>query len=240
MMNQSTPETIDVRTVDRQLLEALRGEHPLGIAELTAALGVTATAVRQRIERLLESGLVSREKVVSGRGRPTFAYQLTLLGHRRAGADYAELADAMWHEILAIDSPALRQELLSRIARRLGKQYRQQLSADPSAQSSLESRMESLKQILSGHRIPADISTVGQLPVIGFLACPHPDLASSDGGEGDGSYGRAMCHLEEEMLSEALGSPVHLHSCRLDGDRCCQFVATSTDPAPGSIGDHRS
>jgi DNA-binding Lrp family transcriptional regulator len=48
-MSRGTTETIDVRTVDRQLLEALRSGHSLGISDLTESLGVTATAVRQRI-----------------------------------------------------------------------------------------------------------------------------------------------------------------------------------------------
>ena len=215
-MSRTATETIDVRTVDRQLLEELRSGQPLGVAELTDRLGVTATAVRQRVERLLESGLVTREKVVAGRGRPTYTYQLTLLGHRRAGADHAELADAMWYEILAIPAADVRDDLLNRIARRLGQRYRQQVEGTTSDQS-LQSRMESLTQVLAGHRIPADVVTSGDLPVIGFLACPHPDLAST-------ADRRAMCQLEEKMLSEALGSEVHLRSCRLDGDQCCQFA----------------
>ena len=36
-----------------------------------------------------------------------------------------------------------------------------------------------------------------------------------------------MCRLEEQMISEALGQPVHLSSCRLDGDACCQFSAVT-------------
>ncbi len=206
----------DVRSVDRELLNALRSGESLGIAELTDQLNVTATAVRQRLERLLESGLVEREKVVAGRGRPTFNYRLTLLGHRKAGADHAELADAMWHEVLAIEDAQLRNQLLSRIAKRLGQRYRQQATRH-FAGDSLESRMQSLTQVLSGHRILADVVTTGSLPVIGFSACPHPDLATE-------VERRAMCHLEEEMLSEALGSTVHLRSCRLDGDLCCQFA----------------
>lgn len=218
-MSESTTENVvtDVRSVDRELLEALRGGEAIGIHELIERLGVTATAVRQRIERMLEGGLVEREKVVAGRGRPTYTYRLTLLGHRRAGADHAELADAMWHEILAIEDAELRRSLLDGIARRLGRRYRDQ-GGQRCENGSLEDRMHSLTQVLAGHRIAADVVLGGTLPVLGFRACPHPDLAS----EADR---RAMCHLEEQMLSEALGSEVHLQSCRLDGDHCCQFAA---------------
>lgn len=218
-MSQATTEllSIDVRTVDRELLDALRSGGAFGISELTDRLGVTATAVRQRLERMLEGGLVERAKVVAGRGRPTFAYQLTLLGHRRAGADHAELADAMWHEILAIPDSEVRNHLLGKIARRLGAKYRHQAQLVADSDDSLASRMRSLTQVLAGHRIPADVSITGNLPVIGFSACPHPDLANE-------TERKAMCRLEEQMLSEALGSEIHLKSCRLDGDQCCQFA----------------
>lgn len=226
----------DVRSVDRELLDALRSGDALGINELTKLLGVTATAVRQRIERLLDAGLVEREKVVAGRGRPTFNYRLTLLGHRRAGADHAELADAMWREILLIEDAELREHLLGRIAKRLGHSYRQQLEAqieegvaslDTDGNDSLEVRMHVLSQVLSGKRIPADVEVNGELPVIGFKACPHPDLVSE-------SERRAMCQLEEQMLSEALGSQVHLQSCRLDGDGCCQFAPVNASAVNAS------
>ena len=90
-------------------------------------LGVTATAVRQRIQRLLDLRLIDREKIVAGRGRPTYRYRLTVLGHRRAGANATELADAMWHEIMQIEDIEVRQKLISAIAHRLGRQYAAQL-----------------------------------------------------------------------------------------------------------------
>jgi predicted ArsR family transcriptional regulator len=44
-----------------------------------------------------------------------------------------------------------------------------------------------------------------------------------------------MCRLEEQMISEALGQPVHLSSCRLDGDACCQFSAVPAElPTAGA------
>jgi predicted ArsR family transcriptional regulator len=208
----------------------------LGISQLTERLGVTATAVRQRVERLLESGMVEREKVVAGRGRPTYRYRLTLLGHRRAGADHAELADAMWREIVTLEPAEVRNALLTRIARRLGQRYREQLEArvaggggeaEEAEDDSLESRMQALSQVLAGNRMPADVESHGELPVLGFKSCPHPDLATE-------SEKRAMCQLEERMLSEALGSEVHLQSCRLDGDSCCQFAPVEATSPSGA------
>jgi predicted ArsR family transcriptional regulator len=214
------PSTTELRSVDRELLTSLRGGEAAGIGELTEMLGVTATAVRQRVDRLLEMGLIEREKVVAGRGRPTFRYRLTVQGHQRAGANPTELADAMWREILLIADEAVRSQLLSSIAARLGRQFASQVKLDGDADS-FEARLQKLSEMLTARHIDTEVSHRGPLPVLDMGACPYPSLT-------DVSEDRAMCRLEEQMISEALGQPVHLSSCRLDGDACCQFSAVSS------------
>jgi predicted ArsR family transcriptional regulator len=213
----------ELRSVDRELLSALRGGDAAGVGDLTDRLGVTATAVRQRIDRLLEMGLIDREKVVAGRGRPTYRYQLTVLGHQRAGANASELADAMWREIMLIDNSDVRQALLSSIAARLGRQFVDQVSDDDS-DGTIESRMQRLSSMLADRQIETAVTHEGALPVLDMSSCPYPSLTEA-------SQDRAMCRLEEQMISEALGQPMHLSSCRLDGDSCCQFSAITVDVA---------
>ena len=217
-----------LRSVDRELLVSMRGGEAWAIGELTDALGVTATAVRQRIERLLDTGMIDREKIVAGRGRPTYRYRLTVAGHRCAGANPADLADALWREVLAIDDESLRAQILSLVAARLGQQFAAQVAADQNADS-FESRMEKLSEMMAAQHMATEVSHAGQLPVLDIGMCPYPSLT-------DVSDDRAMCRLEEQMISEALGQPVHLSSCRLDGDSCCQFSAVTTT-GDGSIGD---
>lgn len=212
-----------IRSVDRDLLLAMRGGELIGIGELTDQLKVTATAVRQRIERLLDRGMIEREKVVAGRGRPTYRYRITEVGRRVNAADSTELAEAMWREMLSIEDPELRQRMLSSVATRLGREYASQLDET----APLEERMRVLSRLLSTRRVSSDVISAGALPVLDINACPYPTLA-------DDSEDHSMCHLEEQVLSEALGKPVHLSQCRLDGDAYCQFSpsdVTNTDSA---------
>jgi predicted ArsR family transcriptional regulator len=217
-----------VRSSDAELIRLLRDGEALTIDELKRGMGVTATAVRQRIERLLESGLIERQKEVVGRGRPVFRYALTVDGHRHAGADSSEFAEAMWREIMALRDSPIRRRLISAIARRLGKMYAARLaennhgdSEDDVGQRPLEQRMRSLSRILLRNQISAGVHVTGSksalLPVLDIGACPYPTLR-------DTPHDRSLCKMEEEMLSEALGEPVHLTSCKLDGDHCCQFT----------------
>ncbi len=225
----SKSSTYELRSVDRELLTAMRDGESFAVGELTEVLGVTATAVRQRTERLLKMGLIDREKVVAGRGRPTFRYRLTVTGHRDAGANPADLADAMWREILAVDDKAIRNQLVSAVATRLGQQFATQLEADQT-KDSFEDRMHQLSEVMTARQMLTEVIHVGELPVLDICVCPFPTLTEV-------SDDRAMCRLEEQMISEALGQPVHLSSCRLDGDECCQFTAvtvTTEGTASGS------
>lgn len=222
-MSNGTITAEELRSVDRQVLLAMRGGQEMGVGELTEELGVTATAVRQRIDRLLEMGLIEREKIVAGRGRPTYRYRLTVQGYRCVGANPIDLADAMWREILAIEDESLREQILSAVAARLGRQFAEQFAADPD-QDSLESRIERLSEMMSARQMATEVSHSDRLPVLDICACPYPSLT-------DTSEDRAMCRLEEQMISEALGQPVQLSSCRLDGDNSCQFTAAKPDQA---------
>ena len=76
---------------DRAILDLIRREGPLTVAALAGRLGVTATAVRNRLTRLVEAGLVERQAEAGGRGRPRHAYRASADGPparselRRAG-----------------------------------------------------------------------------------------------------------------------------------------------------------
>lgn len=198
------------------------------MGDLTTQLGVTATAIRQRVERLLSMGLIEREKAVAGRGRPTFLYRLTAAGYRRAGADPAELVDAMWGAILAMPDSAERERLLTAVAERLGRQYAEQLLGRGSDDGGhLRERFEQLSELLTLRQVESGVSRWGDLPVLEVGSCPYPSMTEA-------SDDRAMCKLEEKMFSEALGQPVHLSSCRLDGDACCQFAPGAAAGRGGS------
>ena len=59
----------DFRDSDAAVVDLLRGDTSLGISDLAERLGVTATAVRQRLDRLMRTGLVERTTVAKPRGR---------------------------------------------------------------------------------------------------------------------------------------------------------------------------
>ena len=198
---------------DETLINLLRKSKSASVGELEKAMGVTATAVRQRLNRLMAEGLVERQAVREGRGRPSHRYTLTDKGLRAAGDNYADLAEVLWSEIREIEDPAIRDGLLERIAQKLAARSGQTHGIG------LAEKMQDLAARMKERHVPLEVDNSGNLPVLTMLACPYPELAMHD---------REVCNLEQKHLSRALGQEVQLTGCRLDGQGCCSFEPSTT------------
>jgi predicted ArsR family transcriptional regulator len=194
---------------DIGILDLLRKAGPLGIAELAKATGVTPTAVRQRLVRLMAGGLVDRELARAGRGRPSHRYALTEKGRRQTGANFVDLALALWQEVRTIEDPQVRRGLLQRIAKKMAAMYGSQVTGTTTAE-----RMRSVKGLFAERDVPFEVDEIDSLPVLTAVACPYPELAEQD---------RGICAMERMLFSELVGDGLKLTDCRLDGDQCCRF-----------------
>jgi predicted ArsR family transcriptional regulator len=206
-------------TSDAAILDLLRKQPSLTVNELSSAMRVTATAVRQRLTRLMAQGYIERASTGSGRGRPSHAYRLTSKGERKTGTNFGDLAVVLWQELRSIKEPEIRRGLLSRLSQRLSAQY----SIEG---KTIRERMEALAKLFTQREIPFEVGEQNGLPVLHALACPYPELAEQD---------RSVCAMERMMFSELLGENVRLDQCRLDGANCCTFHTTpESSPALAS------
>lgn len=196
-------------TSDRMIVDYLRRHSAATIADLVEFTGVTATAVRQRLNRLMDQGLITRQSEIVGRGRPTHRYSLTAEGARTGGNNYDLLAQALWEEIREVRDPEVRKGLLQRIAHRMAEAYRTQIQGE-----TVPERMSELVGLMAGQDMPFELDRSGELPVLTALGCPYPGLAEQD---------RGVCAMEKMLFSEVLGEGVRLSGCRLDGANCCTF-----------------
>jgi predicted ArsR family transcriptional regulator len=188
------------------------------VAEMAKQMAVTGTAVRNRLARLLATGLVERTAENVGRGRPRHRYQASLEAHRRLGQNYADLAVALWEEMMSsVADRKLRRLLFSRITDRLAEVYRARVTGEE-----WEGRLVQLSNVLHDRGIETEVARDETGPEM-FLrqhSCPYYELAETD---------RAICALERKMFEKVLGRGLRLSQCRLDGDRSCDFQAK---PAP--------
>jgi predicted ArsR family transcriptional regulator len=206
---------------DRPLLDLIRRKGPMTVAEMAQAQGVTPTAIRVRLSRLVGSGLVERRTEHGKRGRPRHTYQASPEAHKRLGQNYADLAVVLWEEMMgSVPDPRLRRQIFARITDRLAELYRAQMRDE-----GWERRLIQLEGMLHERGIEAEVAR-GQGPdATPFLrqhSCPYFELAEVDD---------AICALERKMFEKVLGRGLRLSSCRLDGDRSCDFEPKPVVPA---------
>jgi predicted ArsR family transcriptional regulator len=211
---------------DRPLLDLIRRKGPLTVSAMAGTLGVTATAVRVRLSRLVGSGFVERRTEHGKRGRPRHTYQASLEAHRRLGQNYADLAVVLWEEMMrTVEDPKLRRVLFVRVTERLAELYRGQVHGD-----GWEGRLVQLGTVLHERGIEAEVARHDgdRTPFLRQLSCPYFELAEAD---------PAICALERKMFEKVLGRSLRLSQCRLDGHRSCDFEAKpTTDNHPAQAG----
>ena len=194
---------------DREFLAQLNRLDSGTVQEICAELGVTATAVRQRLTRLLGKRLVDRKIQRSGRGRPKHVYHVTETGLRQLGENYADLAIILWRELKRIEEPDVRRRIVDRVRQALVERHGYSVGG-----TSLLERMRQLQFRLQEQGFDVDLDTTQSLPILREHHCPYPELAQRDS---------SICELEQEVFEEILGSPVALTQCCLDGHSCCEF-----------------
>jgi predicted ArsR family transcriptional regulator len=200
---------------DGQFLNELHRIGPKTVQDICSAIGVTATAVRQRLWRLQGNGFVARDLVRTGRGRPHYVYRVTDKGLRQLGDNYGDLALILWREIRNIPDPEIRRAITSRIrdalVSRLGR----------FGEGVLQDRMQRLGASLLSRGYDVEVGADGALPILRENNCPYQELAEED---------RDICGLEREVFQQALGTEVKLTHCCLDGHHCCEFEAVELQP----------
>jgi predicted ArsR family transcriptional regulator len=154
--------------------------------------------------------MVDRVEEKAPRGRPSHRYRITAKGRSQSGANFGDLAIALWDEIRQIKDTDVRRGLLQRLSNRMAAMYAPQVRGEGT-----EERMQTVARMFTERNIPVAVEHDQQLPVLTVEACPYPQLAEQD---------RGICSVEKMMFSELLGKNVALTDCRLDGANCCRFV----------------
>ncbi|HEY0981209.1 MULTISPECIES: helix-turn-helix transcriptional regulator [unclassified Schlesneria] len=194
---------------DEQFLLSLQRLGGGTVQDLCDAAGVTATAIRLRLSRLQSLGLIERQTIRSGRGRPHHTYQITELGRRRLGDNYSELAQLLWSELQTIDEIDVRQRVTGRIRDAMVRQYGANVQG-----ALLSDRFAQLGIALADRGFSVEVDTREALPILRENHCPYHELAQQDPG---------ICELEQQVFERVLGVPLTLASCCRDGGHCCEF-----------------
>ena len=192
-----------------KILRLLHQQSACSIKDMTGALGVTRTAVRQPLQSLCAAALVTATVVRQGRGRPHTVYTLSDKGQALFPQLYEELACSMWEDMLTLHASMRQQSVLSRLSARLGAQYAAHLGG-----GTLTERLHNLVRWLAAHGVRSEIDAAAEPCTLAAHGCPYAALARRH---------REVCAVETAAMTYALGVPVTLHQSRLDGHPSCRF-----------------
>lgn len=204
----------------RQIVDMLMLRGPMTIAELVDSLGVTTTAVRQHVDRLVAEDWVVRAVRRGGPGRPAHVLSVSEKTRRVYGSHCDELSRMLVEEIVRTEGPGKARELLHRVSRRMAEQSRHAVGDGSPSQ-----RVRNLARHLNGQGMLVETRGSEHGMRLAVYTCPYPDLAAEH---------REICEMERETVSELVGDNVRLSQCMYDGHQCCEFEfpATSDPDAP--------
>jgi predicted ArsR family transcriptional regulator len=201
-----------------RLIRLLVGKPPQPVADLVRATGVTRTAVTEQLNDLIASGYVERTREpAEGRGRPRHIYSATdaalvLLFASNQGL----VVPAMWRAIAAAGGAELTRKVRRVVSRDLAEHYKAQITSKRP-----ERRLRELCRIMTeeGSVVEVQKGRDGQL-LLRKRSCPFISMFEES---------RAVCCVDQAMMSEIVGAPVRQTACRHDGDPCCAFELAPVD-----------
>ena len=199
----------------RAILVRLRHDGPSSPEGLAGALGLSRTGVLQQLHALEAAGLVSRQAVRHGVGRPRHVYDVTPAAQDLFPTNYDGLASGLLAAIRSIGGEALIDGVFEERRRLTRDRLRQRLDERLPADASLIDRTRELAVIQDeqGYLAEALIGADGVIRLVERNCAIH--RVSSEHA--------AACQAELDLFRDLLGTSVERETHIAAGDRCCSY-----------------
>lgn len=199
----------------RAILMRLRHDGPNSPEEIATALGVSRTGVLQQLHALETGGLVSRQAIRHGVGRPRHVYDVTDAAQDLFPTNYDGLANGLLAAIREIGGQELIDGVFDERRRMTGDRIRQRLADRLPADAPLADRARELAVIQDeqGYLAEALIGADGVIRLFERNCAIH--RVAADHG--------AACQAELDLFREILGADVQRETHIAAGDRCCTY-----------------
>jgi predicted ArsR family transcriptional regulator len=230
--DSAAPRSVDVAaastgtpgssTLRRDLLVRLRFEGPSSPEGLAADLGVSRTGVLQQLHALEAAGLVSRQAVRHGVGRPRHVYDVTEAAQDLFPTNYDGLANGLLAAIRVMGGEDMVTGVFEERRRLTRDRIRQRMAERLPADAPLADRARELAVIQDelGYLAEAVIGADGVIRLVERNCAIH--RVSSEHA--------AACQAELDLFRDVLGADVQRESHIATGDRCCTYrIGSSTD-----------
>ncbi|MBN1964752.1 MAG: ArsR family transcriptional regulator [Anaerolineae bacterium] len=192
------------------ILQSIQRHRTVTINELAAEIGIVPVTVRHHLYALMGEGLVTREAVRAGVGRPEHRYSLTEQGQRRFPGSYHTLATYLLDAIRCVQSPPTQRRILTGA-------LRDALDLPlPGSDPASPEYLHRLEAHLLAHSIPAHV-TPGEDGLYRLeLHCPYHVISHQHSD---------LCE-DGDIVRDILQLPLNRASCLQPGDKSCTFSIT--------------
>ena len=207
----------------RDILLRLRQNGPTSPDQLAGQLGASRTGVLQQLRALESAGLVTRQTVRHGVGRPRHLYDVTADAQDLFPSNYGGLASGLIAAMRWMGGDGLVEELFAARRRQLGDRIRRRFDERLPPDASLEGRVRELAVIQDeqGYLCHATVLPGGTIRLQEHN-CAIYNIATNN---------PAACQAELDLFGDVLGVRVIRESHIASGDRCCSYVIEGSDQA---------
>ncbi len=199
----------------RSLIVHLRRNGPSSPDRLATELGASRTGVLQQLRALELAGLVRRETVRHGVGRPRHVYDVTERAQRLFPAAYDGLATGLLAAVRAIGGDDLVDEVFEARGRMATERVRAKLAERLPETATVLERAAELARIQDeqGYLAEAILGPDGVIRVVEHNCSIHRVAKDH----------QAACRAELALFREVLGVDVERETHIAAGDRCCTY-----------------
>jgi predicted ArsR family transcriptional regulator len=204
-----------------RLLFLLKMYGPQTAQELGPRLAITAEAVRQQVNHLIQVGLVAAESRSTGVGRPALVYRLTSAAQKRFPDTHAELTA----QLLASIQNTLGTAALDRLIKDRESHTLQRYQRALAGLNSLRARVARLAEIRSAEGYMAEWREEKSSFVLIENHCPICVAAAACQG---------FCRAELAIFQQVLGPAVDVARSEhlLEGSRRCVYLIAKKKTLP--------
>src|SRR3954449_11429813 len=199
----------------RELLLRLRLEGPSSPDHLADRLGASRTGVLQQLRALEAAGLVSRQTIRHGVGRPRHQYDVTEEAQDLFPSNYDALAAGLLAAIEAVGGDDLLEQIFTARRRQLGDRVRRRMADRISPNAPLVDRVRELAVIQADNGYLADANVEAD----GTIRLHEHNCAIYHVAQGS----PFACQAELELFREVLGADVVREQHIASGDRSCIY-----------------
>ena len=195
------------------ILIQLRHDGPSSPEQLATALGASRTGVLQQLRALETAGLVQRQTVRHGVGRPRHIYDVTPDAQDLFPTNYEGLAASLLVAIGAVGGDTLLEEVFTARRRQLGERIRRELDERVGPDAPLADRVRGLAVIQDEQGYLCEMTQAADASLeLRECNCAIFDVAKRSD---------LACQAELDLFRQVLGVSVVRRSHIASGDRCC-------------------